>query len=115
MYTESTRLVDMTLGDLMALLDERDRRRAAAKSAAETLPQLVYGLDGIRTLYHCSKPTALRIKRSGRLDGAITEISERKFAVDVRKALELMPLKQREQEPNANYQQIINPLNHKQL
>lgn len=102
MYTESTRLVDMTLGDLMALLDERDRRRAA-KAAAETLPQLVYGLDGIRTLYHCSKPTALRIKRSGRLDGAITEISERKFAVDVRKALELMPLKQRIQEPNANY------------
>lgn len=52
----------------------------------------VYGIDGIARLFGCSKPTANRIKKSGKIDGAITQIG-RKIVVDADKALELAGLK----------------------
>lgn len=52
----------------------------------------VYGIDGIARLFGCSKPTANRIKKSGKIDGAITQIG-RKIVVDADKALELAGIK----------------------
>lgn len=52
----------------------------------------VYGIDGIARLFGCSKPTANRIKKSGKIDGAITQIG-RKIIVDADKALELAGIK----------------------
>lgn len=48
----------------------------------------VYGIRGIAGLFNCSIPTANRIKASGRIDGAITQIG-RKIIVDAGLALEL--------------------------
>ncbi len=48
----------------------------------------VYGIRGIAELFGCSIPTANRIKRSGRIDKAITQIG-RKIIVDAELALEL--------------------------
>ena len=89
--SEDKRLIDMTLGELLAILDERDRRAAEQRGAIAGLPSLVYGLDGICELYHCTKQTASRIKRSGRLDAAISQVSKKKFAINVSKALSLLP------------------------
>ena len=48
----------------------------------------VYGIRGIAELFGCSIPTANRIKRSGKIDRAITQIG-RKIIVDAELALEL--------------------------
>ena len=48
----------------------------------------VYGILGIAKLFGCSLPTANRIKKSGKIDRAITQIG-RKIIVDVELALEL--------------------------
>lgn len=48
----------------------------------------VYGIPGISRLFGCSLPTAHRIKKSGKIDKAITQIG-RKIIVDAELALEL--------------------------
>ena len=57
-----------------------------ASRQTETQPQ--YGILGIAKLFGCSLPTANRIKKSGKIDKAITQIG-RKIIVDVELALEL--------------------------
>ena len=67
-----------------------------ASRQTETQPQpitdterkYVYGILGITKLFGCSLPTANRIKKSGKIDKAITQIG-RKIIVDVELALEL--------------------------
>ena len=48
----------------------------------------VYGILGIAKLFGCSLPTANRIKKSGKIDKAITQIG-RKIIVNVELTLEL--------------------------
>ena len=48
----------------------------------------VYGINGIAKLFGCSMPTANRIKKSGKINRAITQIG-RKIIVDAELALEL--------------------------
>ena len=48
----------------------------------------VYGIKGIAQLFGCSIPTAHRIKKSGKISKAITQIG-RKIIVDAELALEL--------------------------
>ena len=48
----------------------------------------MYGLAGIARLFGCSLPTANRIKLSGKINRAITQVG-RKIIVDADLALEL--------------------------
>ena len=57
-----------------------------AQSAADKEKKYVYGIGGIARLF--SIPTANRIKKSGRINRAITQIG-RKIIVDADMALEL--------------------------
>lgn len=87
-----TRLIDITLGQLFQLLDERAAEREKTAKKRNELPSLVYGLDGIQQIYGCSKSTAVRILKSGRIDSAVARVSPRKFAINVEKALSLCPI-----------------------
>ena len=58
------------------------------KVEAEKPKHLVYGIKGIADTFGCSIPTANRIKRSGIIDGAITQVG-RKIIIDADLALEL--------------------------
>lgn len=58
------------------------------KTEAEKPKHLVYGIKGIADTFGCSIPTANRIKRSGVIDDAITQVG-RKIVVDADLALEL--------------------------
>lgn len=55
----------------------------------------VYGIKGIADLFGCSVPTANKIKKSGKIDKAITQVGRkitqvgRKIIVDAELALEL--------------------------
>ena len=67
-----------------------------ASRQTETQPQpvtdterkYVYGILGIAKLFGCSLPTANRIKKTGKIDKAITQIG-RKIIVNVELTLEL--------------------------
>lgn len=92
MTDTSRRIIDMTLAELFAALDERDQQRRERERANGDLPSMVYGLDGLQKIYRCSKSTASRILRSGKIDNAVTRISARKFAINVDKALNAVPI-----------------------
>ena len=58
------------------------------KTSSKEEKRYVYGLAGIARLFGCSLPTANRIKQSGKINRAITQIG-RKIIVDADLALEL--------------------------
>ena len=57
-------------------------------SSSQKERRYVYGLAGIARLFGCSLPTANRIKQSGKINRAITQVG-RKIIVDAELALEL--------------------------
>ena len=65
----------------------------SVESTAAATPQVAskgnyYGIEGIARVFGCSVPTANRIKKSGIIDKAITQIG-RKIVVDADLALSL--------------------------
>lgn len=64
------------------------RESTMASSSKEEKRYYVYGLAGIARLFGCSLPTANRIKQSGKINRAITQVG-RKIIVDADLALEL--------------------------
>ena len=62
--------------------------RETKKAYSKEERQYVYGLAGIARLFGCSLPTANRIKQSGKINRAITQVG-RKIIVDADLALEL--------------------------
>ena len=81
---DNTMIVTMTLGELKAAL-----LPLMGNSAVQnTERRLEYGIAGIARTFNCSNPTAQRIKNSGKIDAAITQIG-RKIVVDADLALEL--------------------------
>ena len=58
------------------------------RPVTDTERKYVYGILGIAKLFGCSLPTANRIKKSGKIDKAITQIG-RKIIVDAELALDL--------------------------
>lgn len=67
------RVIDLTLGELIDAIDERIR---VAKKPEErkNSKRFVYGLKGLANLLGCSKTTASRLKSSGRIDAAVTQV-----------------------------------------
>ena len=85
-------LWQMTGDDLLSLMrHEREEETAAEESLAAKQTErrhYVYGIRGIAEIFNCSLPTANRIKKSGRIDKAITQVG-RKIVIDAELALEL--------------------------
>lgn len=81
--SNETRLIDLTVGELRALL-----QNAIPVNNPPESKEYVYGLKGIAGLFHCSYTEAYRIKRSGKIDKAIKQ-NGRKIITDAKKALEL--------------------------
>ena len=85
-------LWQMTGDDLLSLMrHEWEEETAAEESLAAKQSErrhYVYGIRGIAEIFNCSLPTANRIKKSGRIDKAITQVG-RKIVIDAELALEL--------------------------
>lgn len=85
------RVIDLTLGELLDEVEARVRAIRENKSEAEEREKpkrYVYGLKGLQKLLGCSKTTASRLKQSGKIDGAITQVGAL-IIIDADKALEL--------------------------
>lgn len=65
-----------------------EKRQQPTMAIPDTSIKYVYGIGGIARLFGCSIPTASRIKKSGKISKAITQIG-RKIIVDAELALEL--------------------------
>ena len=75
------RIIDLTVADLIEVIDSRIKQLII-----ENRPKrLVYG---IAEIFNCSTATAQRIKSSGRIDEAITQVG-RIIQIDADKAIEL--------------------------
>lgn len=82
----NTRIIDLTVGELKELLESAQGAPQAVQEVKEH--RKVYGIAGIAQIFNCSMTTANRIKRSGRIDRAITQLG-RIIVVDVELALNL--------------------------
>lgn len=71
--------------ELFAAIDQHLSKTTVSKNQKV----YVYGINGLASILGCSRPTAQRIKSSGKLDAAISQ-SGRTIVIDVDKALELI-------------------------
>lgn len=92
MNGRSKRVIDLTLDELLDAVEDRVRQTLEAPDA--TTPEgkepkrYVYGLRGLQEIFGCSKTTASRLKASGKIDEAITQVGSL-IIIDADKALEL--------------------------
>ena len=87
----NTRVIDLTLGELLDAIEARMRQARKEGAQGEDMPKpdrFVYGLKGLQKLFGCSKTTASRIKASGKIDKAITQVGAL-IIIDADMALEL--------------------------
>lgn len=84
-------IVSATLADLKELLQEMQLEQSLvpAELNKPSEKRYVYGLAGIAQLFSCSMSTAYRIKQSGILDPAISQVN-RLLVVDADYALDLV-------------------------
>ncbi|KAF5077770.1 hypothetical protein DSECCO2_146610 [anaerobic digester metagenome] len=75
----------LTIGELLDILQSE---RPVQKLEKTPEKRIVYGLKGIAEIFGCSTSTAQRIKNSGKIKKAITQVG-RKIVVDADLALEL--------------------------
>ena len=78
----------MTGEEFLYLQQNSEQKEVSATVVNNTTKKHVYGIAGIARLFGCSIPTANRIKQSGKIDKAVTQIG-RKIIVDAELALEL--------------------------
>lgn len=85
MLNPNTRIIDLTVGELVDLILETT---AASVQPQEKPRNLEYGIAGIARVFNCSIATANRIKASGKINDAITQCG-RMIVIDVDRALQL--------------------------
>lgn len=84
--TNDTPVAMLTVGQLKEALNVGVA--PAPQEPVRNEKRYVYGIRGIAELFNCSIPTANRIKASGKINGAITQIG-RKIIVNADLAMEL--------------------------
>ena len=85
-------LFTLTVGEFLDLQKKAEQETQARETVSPALPdspRYVYGLKGIAALFGCGMVTASKVKRSGLIDRAVTQIG-RKIIVDAPLALELV-------------------------
>jgi hypothetical protein len=90
-YDMDTPVFQLTVRELVGLLKTiKEEEEPKPKVKAPVLTEkYVHGLTGISRLFGCSKTTANRIKQSGIINDAITQLGNL-IVVDAAKALELV-------------------------
>ena len=81
--------VAMMTGEELSFLIDSRMATWATEIASLSQRRIYYGIEGIAQIFGCSVPTANRIKRSGIIDDAITQVN-RKILVDADLALQLV-------------------------
>lgn len=85
--SDDTRLIDLTVGELKALIGSLPVKQEVQSVSSSSNNRLVYGLQGIADLFGCSINTATKLK-NGVIRKAVSQVG-RKIVVDADKALSL--------------------------
>ena len=80
--------IAMMTGEELTFLLNNSMGAKTNDQAPVVQKRIYYGIEGIAQVFGCSVPTANRIKRSGIIDAAITQVG-RKIIVDADMALAL--------------------------
>ena len=88
--TADTRIIDLTVGQLRTILRQQQEEEPNHVVQEIKAPErrLEYGIEGIERIFKCCHTTACRIKKSGEIDEAISQVG-RKIVIDVDMALKL--------------------------
>ncbi|MCD8202699.1 MAG: DUF3853 family protein [Prevotella sp.] len=78
----------MMTGEELAFIMDSTMAAWMTEYANNNQRRIYYGIEGIAQIFGCSVPTANRIKKSGVIDDAITQI-DRQIVIDGALALEL--------------------------
>jgi hypothetical protein len=81
-------LWQMTGDEFLFLQQNTGQKEIQSSPLVDNSKKYVYGLKGLKTLFNCSIATANRIKASGRIEKAISQVG-RKIIIDADLALEL--------------------------
>ena len=95
-------LIMVNKNELFEAIDEHLSKTTASKNQKV----YVYGINGLASILGCSRPTAQRIKSSGKIDGAISQ-SGRTIVIDVDKALQLIRIDRQLAKKYPYYQKSI--------
>lgn len=88
MIKDDTFLATLTVGEFKKVIGELQQAPVPLSGGDPEGKRYEYGLAGIRKIFGCSTPTAMRIKNSGIIDAAITQVG-RKIVIDAELALQL--------------------------
>lgn len=88
MLNGNTPVWQLSVADLIDLFNNQSSKKED-DSQEKQKKQYLYGIAGIAQLFNCSTTTANRIKKSGVIDKAITQIGK-KIIVDAELALQLI-------------------------
>lgn len=96
-------LFQATIGDLKEVLAMilKDNELESEGKATSTPKRLVYGIAGLAKLFGCSESTAQKIKSSGEIDDAISQIGDI-IVVDGDYALDLLRVSKKYRTKNLN-------------
>ena len=64
-YDYNTRIIDLTLGELLEAVEEKVKELLPKQEQQQEDKRFVYGLKGLAKLLGCSKTTAARVKATG--------------------------------------------------
>ena len=88
MYNNETQIGLLTVAELIELIDNQLNKRGGDVLKPQQ-KKYYYGISGIAELLHCSLATANRIKGSGVIDKAISQVGKI-IIVDAELALQLI-------------------------
>lgn len=84
-------LFSLTVDEFLFVLNSANKPASVEISTPKQGKTYVYGISGLAGLFGCSKTTAGLIKKSGKIDKAISQYG-RKITIDAEMALELYKL-----------------------
>jgi len=85
MVSKETPIWQLTVGEFLEVQKEALKPQTVIQQPEK---KFVHGLEGIAQLFGCSRTTASEIKKSGKIDEAITQVG-RTIVVDAELALAL--------------------------
>jgi len=90
----STRIIDLTVGELQRLIAQEIGKATAqtAKAPTTATEQPLYGIEGMAQALHCSKRQAQQMKSAGLLEGGYQQIGR---SIIVRSAQTLRDIAER--------------------
>ncbi len=86
---DNTPIWQLTVGELISILDIKIEEKINESSIDGTKKEYVYGIPGLARILGCGRTTAQKIKSSGKINDAIVQ-EGRNIIIDKQKVFEIL-------------------------